>query len=72
MGCLTGAYNMDNSVVIVEDECIIAEDLRGRLIVLENSRYRVSGVVESAEEAEALIELDEPGIFLLDINLKGH
>lgn len=59
---------MNKSVLIVEDEFIVANDLR---LVLEKAGYKVTGIADSVEEAEANLRLHKPGIVLLDIRLKG-
>src|SRR5688572_29248666 len=59
---------MNNKIVIVEDEFIIADDLA---LILGNAGYEVCGIGESYEEALAIIETHQPDIVLLDIQLKG-
>ena len=56
-------------IQIVEDEFIIAEDLRG---ALEEIGHTVVGVAESFDEAIAHFEEYEPELVLLDINLQGE
>lgn len=56
------------NILIVEDEAIIAEDLR---ITLEEIGYRVAGVASSYEEAIKLIDLEKPDFVILDIIIKG-
>lgn len=56
------------SVLIVEDELIIAEDLKD---ILENLGYNVCGLAISAREALALLEEHAPDLALLDIQIKG-
>jgi CheY-like chemotaxis protein len=57
------------SIVIVEDECIAAEDIRRRLI---SWGYRVPAVVTTGEEAVASVEQMRPDLVLMDIHLKGR
>ena len=56
-------------IQIVEDEFIIAEDLRG---ALEEIGHTVIGVAESYVEAVSDIEKNNPELVLLDINLEGN
>ena len=53
-------------ILIVEDELIIAEDMRD---MLEESGYEVCGVTGEPEEAKRLIMATQPDIILLDITL---
>jgi len=55
-------------ILIVEDEIIIAEDLRIQLVKLG---YEVTGIAKSYEKAMQLIEEDLPDFLLIDIKLKG-
>lgn len=55
-------------VLIVEDELIIAEDLKD---ILQSLGYEVCGLAISAREALTLIEEHAPDLALLDIQLKG-
>jgi two-component system, LytTR family, response regulator LytT len=57
------------NVLIVEDELIIAEDLK---IMLQNMDYEVIGIATSFLQAEKLLETTEPDIILIDIILKGE
>lgn len=56
-------------ILIVEDELIVARDLRK---TLERNNYRVAGVVTSAEKALIIIQEERPGLVLIDIFLKGN
>ena len=56
------------SVLIVEDEYVIANDLR--LLLLE-AGYDVLGIADSVAEAQQLLGQQRPDIVLLDIYLKG-
>lgn len=53
-------------VLIVEDEFIVAEDIRRNLIKLS---YTVNEMARSGEEALELLKKNVPDIVLLDINL---
>ena len=57
------------TAVIVEDEVIIAEDLKE---ILEELGYHVPDTAVSAEEAIDLIRNEKPDIVLVDIMLKGR
>jgi DNA-binding NtrC family response regulator len=59
---------MSIKVLIVEDEAVIANDLR---LIVEQAGYKVNGIAASAEEAEEIIKKIKPDIVLLDIRLKG-
>lgn len=59
---------MRYKMLIVEDEFIVANDLR---IILTQAGYDVCGVAGSAEEADALLLSVRPDLVLLDIRLDG-
>ena len=65
---LQGAKSPGQSIVVVEDERIAAEDLRHRL---EGWGYRVQAVVASGEEAVRAADAIHPDLMLMDIHLKG-
>jgi two-component SAPR family response regulator len=54
---------MKDTIIVVEDDCIIALDVKG---ILEAGHY----VIASVEEAILQIELCKPRLVLIDINLK--
>ena len=54
--------------MIVEDEAIVAADLKSRLNQLG---YQVSGIAASGEQALAMIEQVQPDLVLMDIRLQG-
>lgn len=58
-----------HSIVIVEDECIAAEDIRRRLV---SWGYKVPAVVATGEEAIRSTERMRPDVVLMDIHLKGE
>jgi PAS domain S-box-containing protein len=58
----------DRSILIVEDEAIIALDLRQQL---EDLGYTVVGIAESAEQAFEMVRRHNPALTLMDIRLKG-
>lgn len=55
-------------ILIVEDEFIVANDLR---IILQKAGYRVLGVASSVAQARTLLAQERPDWVLLDIILKG-
>jgi DNA-binding NtrC family response regulator len=59
---------MNKKVIIVEDEFIVADDLR---LTLEAAGNVVSGIASSVEQARELVKRHKPGMALLDIHLKG-
>ncbi len=56
-------------ILIVEDELIIAEDIRTKLI---NLGYIVTGMAVTADEAEQLVKNIKPDLVMLDIMLRGE
>ncbi len=58
----------ETKILIVEDEAIVAEDIRNSL---QSLGYTTFAVVSSGEEAIAKIEEDRPDLVLMDIVLKG-
>ncbi|MBC7096130.1 MAG: response regulator, partial [Methanobacteriales archaeon] len=57
------------SVMIVEDENIVAMDIKQRLEMLG---YKVTATVATGEEAIELAEKTRPDVILMDIVLKGE
>ena len=57
---------MQKTVLIVEDEVLIAMDLQ---FLLEQHGWRVIGPVATVQSALSLIEYELPTIALLDVNL---
>ena len=55
-------------ILIVEDEFIVADDLR---LTLEQAGYEICGIAASVEEAREQVKLQHPSLVLLDIHLKG-
>lgn len=60
---------MKKKLLIVEDEFVVAIDLR---LILEKAGYIVCGMADSYETAMDLLEEQQPTIVLLDIYLKGN
>ncbi len=56
-------------VLIVEDQLIIAMDLR---LTIEGLGYSVTGIAGTAEECFQYIEMDMPDLVLMDIMLAGN
>lgn len=57
------------TVLIVEDESVVALDLK---LQLRKLGYEVSGVAGSGEEAIDLVGQGEPDIILMDVRLRGQ
>lgn len=55
-------------ILIVEDENIVALDLRHTLVKLG---YKVTSIVNSGEQAIQKVKEEKPNIVLMDIMLKG-
>ncbi|WP_433830281.1 sigma-54-dependent transcriptional regulator [Flavobacterium anhuiense] len=60
---------MKEKLLIVEDEFIVANDLK---IMLQKAGYQVVGIAASVAQALKLIEEKKPDWILLDIILKGN
>lgn len=60
---------MSKAILIVEDEFIVANDLR---LILTEAGYKVTGIAASANEAAELISSARPDMALLDIRLEGN
>lgn len=56
------------SILIVEDELIIAEDMSN---ILTGQGYQITGIAMDAFEAVELLTAQRPDLVLLDINLSG-
>ena len=57
------------NIMVVEDEFIIAADIRDRV---ENLGYHVSVLTDSGEDALKRIETTAPDLVLMDIVLQGE
>jgi diguanylate cyclase (GGDEF)-like protein/PAS domain S-box-containing protein len=57
-----------HNILIVEDEALVAEEARDRLL---RHGYRIAGIVDTGEQAIALAEQLQPDLILMDIRLKG-
>lgn len=56
-------------ILIVEDELIIAEDIRN---MLSSIGYEVIDVAMDFDDAIAILEKQKPDLILLDVNLNSH
>lgn len=56
-------------ILIVEDELIIAEDVKNMLTYME---YEVVDVAMDYDEAITILESQKPDLILLDVNLNSH
>ncbi|MBN1532377.1 MAG: diguanylate cyclase [Spirochaetes bacterium] len=59
---------MNESILIVEDEEIIARELS---LIVEREGYRTAGIVGTGREAAAAAEELKPDLILMDISLQG-
>ena len=59
---------MTSRILVVEDEALIAEEIRDRLMRLA---YEVVGVVDSGPDAIAWASRTRPDLVLMDVHLKG-
>lgn len=60
---------MRKSVLVVEDEYLIALDLQ---LMLESHGWQVLGPVPSVQDALRLLDEERPTVALLDVNLGGE
>lgn len=58
----------DTSVLVVEDERLVAEDIKTRL---QDLGYQVHNIVDSGQKAIAVLEHSLPDLILMDIILHG-
>ena len=58
-----------SGILIVEDERIIAEDIR---MTIKEFGYHVIGIADNAEQAYELFEKNAPDLILMDIKIKGE
>jgi len=59
----------ERKVLVVEDERIVALDIKNRL---ESLGYGITGIVHSGEDAVVHARDHRPDIVLMDIMLEGH
>ena len=62
------AMSEQTSILIVEDESVVALDTKNRL---EHLGYQVTGIAASTTEAIRLVDKNRPDLVLMDIRLKG-
>ncbi len=55
-------------ILIIEDELIIAEDIK---IIVKLQKHKITSIVSSCEEAIKSIEKERPDVIFLDIGLKS-
>jgi two-component system, response regulator PdtaR len=55
-------------ILIVEDEVIIAMEIKNRL---QNLGYEVTSIVNTGEDAIEKTEADKPDLILMDIRING-
>ena len=60
---------MKARILVVEDESIVAEDLRERL---EKNNYEVVGVADSGKDAIERVHQLRPDLLLMDVRVKGE
>lgn len=60
---------MRKKILIVEDEAIIAADIR---VTLEMAGYEICGIVNSVNRALEVVETQKPFLVIVDIYLKGE
>ena len=60
--------NSKKRILIVEDESIVAMDIRKMLL---DSGYKITSIVSSGEEAISTVRQQKPDLILMDIVLKG-
>lgn len=60
---------MSQNLLIVEDEFVIAQDMR---MIVNSLGYGVSGVAKSAAEALDILDKEKPDLILLDIKIIGQ
>jgi DNA-binding NtrC family response regulator len=59
---------MQKTILVVEDELVVANDIR---LTLERAGYTVVGIARSFHSAMETVNAVQPGLVLLDIFLKG-
>ncbi|NET27517.1 bifunctional diguanylate cyclase/phosphodiesterase [Okeania sp. SIO1I7] len=62
-------YTATTKILIVEDELIVAENLR---MVLQKLGYEIVGVIHSGEEVIQQVATTNPDLILMDIMLQGE
>jgi two-component system, response regulator PdtaR len=60
---------LKTKILVVEDENIVAEDLKDRL---EKHNYEVVGIVDSGKAAIDHVQRSRPDLLLMDVRVKGE
>jgi len=60
---------MPVKVLIVEDEVIVAEDVRSKLAT---KGHEVTGIVDTFDKALESVKANRPDVMILDIRIKGE
>jgi two-component system cell cycle sensor histidine kinase/response regulator CckA len=68
MGASAGSKEKLAQILIVEDDRIIARDLK---LMLEELGYGISGMASSGEDALALVAQKQTDLVLMDVRIKG-
>lgn len=55
-------------ILIVEDEAVVADDLKSRL----EREYTITGVASSGKDAIRMAQSDPPDVIVMDVRLKGE
>lgn len=69
MQCMTEGPMSGRTVLVVEDDFIVAYDMQ---MLLEEQGARVLGPAASLAEAKALLAAERPTVAVLDVNLGGE
>jgi len=59
---------MKRKILVIEDELIIANDIR---FILEDAGYEVEKIIKSGDDALSHLSFHNPDLVLCDINIKG-
>lgn len=59
----------DSKILIVEEEIIVAEDIKQQL---ENKGYDITGIVNNGRAAIEKVKETKPDLILMDITLQGE
>ena len=60
---------MSTRILIVEDEIIVAQDMR---LALEDLGYQVIDIVDTAEKVLQAVDLEVPDLIMMDIRIRGE
>lgn len=59
---------MKRCILVIEDELIIANDIK---YILEDAGYHVEKIIKNGDEALSYLSFNNPDLVLCDINIKG-